>query len=119
MRRLKTIITVVFGFTLLALGAAMVILPGPGLVTIALGLLVLSSEFVWAKRALDRMKDEAQRARDRWGPSRPAQPPAGTIGDDMTASDASGLEGAEEPGDPGRRRDLDCGGPSPKRRVAP
>jgi tellurite resistance protein TerC len=68
-RRLKTIITVVFGFTLLALGAAMVVLPGPGLVTIALGLVVLSSEYVWAKRALDRMKDQAQKVRDRWGPA--------------------------------------------------
>lgn len=69
MRRLKTIITTVFGFTLLIIGAAMLVLPGPGLVVIAFGLVVLSAEFVWARRALDRMKDQAQKVRDRWGPS--------------------------------------------------
>jgi len=63
-RRLKLIITTVVGFTVIALGAAMLVLPGPGLVVIGLGLLILSAEFVWAKRALDRMKDGARRVRD-------------------------------------------------------
>ena len=54
------------GFTVIAIGVAMLVLPGPGLVVIGLGLLILSAEFVWAKRALDRMKDGAQRVRDRW-----------------------------------------------------
>jgi putative transmembrane protein PGPGW len=75
MRRLKAIITTVFGFTLLAIGAAMLVLPGPGLVVIAFGLVVLSAEFVWAQRALDRMKDQAQKVRERWGPSTSGNPP--------------------------------------------
>jgi tellurite resistance protein TerC len=66
-RRLKTAITAVIGFTVIAIGAAMLILPGPGLVVIGLGLLILSAEFVWAKRALDRMKDQARKVRD-WRP---------------------------------------------------
>lgn len=65
-RRLKTVITTVVGFTVIAIGAAMLILPGPGLVVIGLGLLILSAEFVWAKRALDRMKDGARHVRDKW-----------------------------------------------------
>jgi tellurite resistance protein TerC len=65
-RRLKLIITTVVGFTVIALGAAMLVLPGPGLVVIGLGLLILSAEFVWAKRALDRMKDGARHVRDQW-----------------------------------------------------
>ena len=65
-RHLKAVMTTVIGFTVIAIGAAMLILPGPGLVVIALGLLILSAEFVWAKRALDRMKDGARRARDQW-----------------------------------------------------
>ena len=69
MRAVKTLITIVVGFTLLAIGAAMLVLPGPGLVVIALGLLILSAEFVWAKRLLDRMKDQARKVRDRFGPS--------------------------------------------------
>ena len=66
MRRLKTIITAVVGFTVLVIGAAMLVLPGPGLVVIAFGLVILSAEFVWARRALDRMKDQAQKVRDRF-----------------------------------------------------
>ena len=68
MRRLKTVITTVVGFTVLALGVAMLVLPGPGLVVIGVGLVILSAEFVWAKRALDRMKDGARRVRDQWRP---------------------------------------------------
>jgi tellurite resistance protein TerC len=65
-RRLKLVITTVMGFTVIAVGAAMLVLPGPGLVVIGLGLLILSAEFVWARRALDRMKSGAQNIRDRW-----------------------------------------------------
>ena len=65
-RRLKMLITAVIGFTMIAIGVALLILPGPGLIVIGLGLLILSAEFVWAKRALDRMKDEARHVRDQW-----------------------------------------------------
>ena len=40
------------GTTLLVAGAAMLVLPGPGIAVILLGLVVLSAEFQWAKRAL-------------------------------------------------------------------
>jgi tellurite resistance protein TerC len=43
------------GVVLLA-GAAMLVLPGPGLVVIAAGLALLASEFLWARRLLDRVK---------------------------------------------------------------
>ena len=65
-RHLKLVITTVIGFTVIAIGVAMLVLPGPGLVVIGLGLLILSAEFVWAKRALDRMKAGAKDIRDRW-----------------------------------------------------
>jgi uncharacterized protein (TIGR02611 family) len=65
-RRLKMVGTTVIGFTVIAIGAVMLILPGPGLVVIGFGLLILSTEFAWARRALDRMKDGARRVRDQW-----------------------------------------------------
>jgi tellurite resistance protein TerC len=65
-RRLKMVITAVVGFTVIAIGAAMLILPGPGIVVIGFGLVILSAEFVWARRALDRMKDGARHVRDQW-----------------------------------------------------
>ena len=45
-------------------GAAMLLLPGPGLVTIAIGLAILSAEFVWARRWLERMKRHVGTTRD-------------------------------------------------------
>jgi tellurite resistance protein TerC len=65
-RRLKVIVTTVVGFTVLAIGVALLVLPGPGLVVIGFGLLILSAEFVWARRALDRLKDGAERVRHRF-----------------------------------------------------
>jgi uncharacterized protein (TIGR02611 family) len=42
----------ILGMTLLVAGAAMLVLPGPGIAVILLGLVVLSAEFLWAKRVL-------------------------------------------------------------------
>ena len=47
------------GTGLLAAGAAMLVLPGPGIAVIILGLVVLSAEFQWAKRALTWMRERA------------------------------------------------------------
>lgn len=55
------------GMTLLIAGAAMLVLPGPGIAVMLLGLVVLSAEFQWAKRILawarerfTDLKDQAQ-----------------------------------------------------------
>jgi hypothetical protein len=44
----------VAGGALLLAGLAMLVLPGPGLLAIGLGLAVLGTEFPWSKRLLDR-----------------------------------------------------------------
>jgi tellurite resistance protein TerC len=44
------------GGLLLIAGAAMLVLPGPGLLVIAAGLALLATEFVWARRLLDRVR---------------------------------------------------------------
>jgi len=51
----KTGVTLL-GFVLLVAGAAMLVLPGPGIVVIILGLVVLSWEYEWAKHRLDRAR---------------------------------------------------------------
>ena len=53
---MKRLIKIVFGFTLLAIGVALLVLPGPGWLTIALGLALLAGEYVWARKLLDRLK---------------------------------------------------------------
>jgi uncharacterized protein (TIGR02611 family) len=60
----KRWLKIVGGFALLAAGTVMLVLPGPGLVTIALGLALLSVEFVWARRLLDRVKRKTAAVRD-------------------------------------------------------
>jgi uncharacterized protein (TIGR02611 family) len=47
---LKRVAVAVIGFTVLLIGVAMVVLPGPAIVVIPLGLAILATEFVWARR---------------------------------------------------------------------
>jgi uncharacterized protein (TIGR02611 family) len=60
----KRIAKMVAGFLLLGIGIVLLPLPGPGWLVIALALGVLSTEFEWARRLLDRLKQSAGRLRD-------------------------------------------------------
>lgn len=51
----KFIITVV-GFAVFVLGLILIPLPGPGILVCIAGLFILSLEFAWAERHLDRAK---------------------------------------------------------------
>jgi hypothetical protein len=64
LQQAKRFLTILFGFTLLILGVAMLVLPGPGLITIVLGLGILAAEYVWARRLLDRVKRQGDRIRN-------------------------------------------------------
>jgi tellurite resistance protein TerC len=64
LQQTKRFLKVLIGFTLLALGVIMLVTPGPGWLTIVLGLGLLAAEFVWARRLLDRMKEQGIRIRD-------------------------------------------------------
>jgi len=57
----RTFITIVGGVVTLA-GVAMLALPGPGWAAIFLGLAILASEYLWARRLLAYTKDRAQGA---------------------------------------------------------
>jgi uncharacterized protein (TIGR02611 family) len=78
------------GMTLLVAGAAMLVLPGPGIAVILLGLVVLSAEFQWAKRALTWMRQRAAavkaQAQARMpGSNRPPNNPSGRDRPDQAA----------------------------------
>lgn len=49
------------GFALLLTGIVMLVLPGPGWLTIAAGLAVLATEYTWAARWLNHLKDGGRR----------------------------------------------------------
>ena len=51
------------GSGLILIGIPMLVLPGPGLLTIFAGITVVSSEFEWAERLVDRVKEKTARLR--------------------------------------------------------
>lgn len=54
--RLKKIVVAVIGTTVVLFGLLMIVLPGPAVIVIPLGLAILASEFAWARRAMRRGK---------------------------------------------------------------
>lgn len=58
----RTIYTIV-GFTVLIAGLLMLVLPGPALLVIPIGLALLSLEFVWAEGLLERTLQHAEAAK--------------------------------------------------------
>ncbi len=54
----KTWVTVL-GWLLLLVGAAALVLPGPGLLLVLAGVLVLSQEYPWAERRVEPVKQKA------------------------------------------------------------
>ena len=63
-KQAKRVIKIVMGFTVLLLGLIMLVTPGPGIVTIILGLAILGTEFVWAKKLMKRFEKEAVNAKN-------------------------------------------------------
>jgi hypothetical protein len=65
----RKVVYSVIGLTLLLLGIAMVVLPGPAIIFIPLGLAILASEYAWARRIIRRGQvfvEKAKRSRSWW-----------------------------------------------------
>jgi uncharacterized protein (TIGR02611 family) len=59
----RKVVIAVIGTTVLLLGLALIILPGPAFVVIPVGLAILASEFAWARRVIRRGRIFVERAR--------------------------------------------------------
>jgi uncharacterized protein (TIGR02611 family) len=59
-RLARRIAITVVGFTVLAIGIAMMVLPGPAFIVIPIGLGILGLEFAWARRWLKTVKEKAE-----------------------------------------------------------
>jgi hypothetical protein len=67
-KKIKRFIIGVIGFTILLIGFAMIILPGPAfamiilpgpaIIVIPIGLAILATEFIWARRLLKKVKKQ-------------------------------------------------------------
>lgn len=92
-KQAKRAVAVVTGATLLVAGLALLFLPGPGIVVLALALAILGTEFVWARRLLRRVRREAKSIGGR------------VLGTDDGGSDAGGDSAGEGEPPPVRRGD--------------
>ena len=61
LKQAKRVIVIVVGTTVLVMGIAMIALPGPAVVVIPIGLSVLATEFLWARRLLNKLKSTFQK----------------------------------------------------------
>ncbi|MBI4391169.1 MAG: PGPGW domain-containing protein [candidate division NC10 bacterium] len=61
LKQARRLIVAVVGGSILLIGLALLVLPGPAFLVIPLGLAILATEFVWARRLLRRVKREASR----------------------------------------------------------
>ena len=53
---LRKLVIGIVGGTVLLLGVALIVLPGPAFIVIPIGLSILATEFAWARGAISRAK---------------------------------------------------------------
>lgn len=56
LRQARRLVVAVVGSTVLLIGIALLVLPGPAFVVIPVGLAILATEFAWARRLLNQVK---------------------------------------------------------------
>ncbi|HEX8743129.1 MAG TPA: PGPGW domain-containing protein [Thermoleophilaceae bacterium] len=76
------------GFTVVLAGAAMLVLPGPALAVIPVGLAMLALQFAWAERLLEIAVDKAEAAGKAAGETSTKQRIAGAIAVALAAAAA-------------------------------
>jgi len=59
-KKAKRLVVFIIGSTVLFIGFAMIVLPGPAVIIIPIGLAILGTEFIWAKRLLNRIKEKTK-----------------------------------------------------------
>lgn len=58
----KRIMIAIIGGTVTLIGIALIVLPGPAFIVIPVGLSILATEFLWAKRWLRKVREMAAKA---------------------------------------------------------
>ena len=67
LRLAKRIITLIIGMTVLLIGIALLVLPGPAFVVIPIGLAILATEFAWARHSLRIIRESAEKGVEKLG----------------------------------------------------
>lgn len=63
LKQAKKVVVLLIGGTLLLFGISLIVLPGPAFIVIPLALVILATEFIWAKNLLKKMKEKAGQLR--------------------------------------------------------
>jgi tellurite resistance protein TerC len=50
----RKVLIAIIGTTVLIIGIVLIILPGPAFIVIPIGLAILASEFIWARRLIEK-----------------------------------------------------------------
>jgi uncharacterized protein (TIGR02611 family) len=58
----RKILVSLAGFPIIVIGIILIPLPGPGILVVLLGLIILSLEYEWAKRHRDRLNEWRKKA---------------------------------------------------------
>ncbi len=67
----RRIVIGIVGGTVVLMGVAMLVLPGPALLVIPAGLAILALEFAWARRWLRIARKRSQQLLEHWGVRKP------------------------------------------------
>jgi tellurite resistance protein TerC len=65
LRHARRLGILIVGISVLLVGIAMIVLPGPAIVVIPVGLAILATEFAWARRWLNLVRDSAEKGAEK------------------------------------------------------
>ena len=74
LRKMRQLFILLIGLTVLLLGIVMIVLPGPAILIIPLGLAILGIEFAWARRWLAKFKSYLPKRKPKAPPATGALP---------------------------------------------
>ena len=60
-KQVKRFAVFVIGLTVLLFGVALIVLPGPAILIIPIGLAILATEFAWAKLLLEKSRSQVKK----------------------------------------------------------
>lgn len=88
-RKARRLVVCVVGGTLLLLGIALLVLPGPAFIVIPAGLAILALEFRWARRWLRKARSILLQSRDEDADTHPQSRPTQTLRDQRISNSTS------------------------------
>ena len=65
LRHTKRVVIFVIGMTVLLFGIVLIFTPGPAIIVIPIGLAILATEFVWARKLLSKVKEKMKKTKDK------------------------------------------------------